>query len=111
MKSKRKLWVAVTLACFFVGACFWFLTPNNVSKVSAAGATASASASGPARITLHVSGRYEQLPFQDAADLPDNLQSSIAKPVAMLSADINSDGVPDLLATYITDNGSKLRIK
>src|ERR1041384_3906290 len=100
MKSKRKLWVIATLACFFVGASFWFLTPNNVSKVSAAGASASASKASPARITLHVSGRYEQLPFEDAADLPDTLpEGALARPLSLAKVDINQDGVPDLIGT------------
>lgn len=112
MKSKRNLWVmALTLACFFVGASFWLLTQNS-EKVSAAGAI-DASKSSPGKITLHVSGRYKDLPFEDAADLPEALAAtgSPAKPLTLAKVDINRDGYPDLLSTYSTTSGSELRVR
>lgn len=113
MKSKRNLWViAITLACFFVGACFWFLTPNN-GKVSAAGALSASSKSSPAKITLHVSGRYKDLLFEDAADLPEAVatKSNPARPLTLAKVDINNDGIADLVSTYATDSGSEVRVR
>ena len=113
MKSKRNLWVmALTLACFFVGASFWLLTQNN-EKVSAAGAKIDASKSNQGRVTLHVSGRHKDLPFEDAADLPETLSvtGNPATPLTLAKVDINSDGYPDLLSTYNTDSGSELRVR
>ncbi len=113
MKSKRNLWViAITLACFFVGACFWFLTPNN-GKVSAAGALSVPSKTSPAKTTLHVSGRYQDLLFQDATDLPEAvaITANPAKPLTLAKVDINNDGIADLVSTYATDSGSELRVR
>lgn len=113
MKSKRNLWVmAITLACFFVGASFWLLTQNG-EKVSAAGAAVDASKSSPGRITLHVSGRYKDLPFEDAADLPEALATTgnTAKPLTLAKVDINSDGYPDLVSTYNVGSGNELRVR
>ncbi len=113
MKSKRNLWVmALTLACFFVGASFWLLTQNS-EKVSAAGAKIDASKSSQGRVTLHVSGKYKDLPFEDAADLPEALSvtGNPATPLTLAKVDINSDGYPDLLSTYNTDSASELRVR
>ncbi|KAF0240076.1 MAG: hypothetical protein FD167_4251, partial [bacterium] len=91
MKSKRNLWVmALTLACFFVGASFWLLTQNS-EKVSAAGAKIDASKSSQGRVTLHVSGKYKDLPFEDAADLPEALSvtGNPATPLTLAKVDIN----------------------
>lgn len=114
MRSKRKFWViALTLACFFVGVSFLLLTPNK-GKVSAAGASADASKTSPARITLHVSGRYKDLQFEDAADLPEALNASpetLGQALTLARFDINNDGTPDLLSTYSTNRGNELRVR
>src|SRR5687768_9378251 len=110
MRIRQKLWVTVTLACFFVGASFWLLAPgSSPSKVSAA----SASGSSSARTTLFVSGRNERLKFADAADLPEDLNAmtSLSRPVALSNADLDSDGYPDLVAAYWTENGGQLRVR
>src|SRR5690242_6595648 len=114
MKRKQKLWVIVTLACFFIGASFWLLTPSSVSKVSANNASKSASEGSPSRITLHVSGRYDQLPLEDHAYLPQTLPaltSGTARPAALPQADITHDGAPDLIGVYNTNHGSELRVR
>jgi hypothetical protein len=104
--------MALTLACFFVGATFWLLTQNG-EKVSAAGAAIGASKSSPGKITLHISGRYKDLPFEDAADLPEALAvtGSPATPLTLAKIDINRDGYPDLVSTYNTTSGSELRVR
>lgn len=111
MKSKRKLWVTLTLACLFVGISFLLLTPRNISQVSASNASTGKSASSPARPTLHVSGRYQDLKFEDAADLPENLNSSIARPVSMVNADLNNDSTPDLITIYNGSQGGEVRVR
>ncbi|MBI4850706.1 MAG: choice-of-anchor D domain-containing protein [Acidobacteria bacterium] len=113
MKSKRNLWVmALTLACFFVGASFWLLTQNS-EKVSAAGAKIDASKSSQGKISLHISGKYKELPFEDAADLPEAaaITGSPATPLTLAKVDINSDGYPDLVSTYNSASGNELRVR
>src|SRR5438128_302113 len=105
MEIRRKIWVSLTLACFFVGASFWLLAPSSPSKVSAAG--------GSAKTTLFANQLHDRLQFVDAADLPENIdfQGSIARPTALANADINGDGWTDLLAAYTTEHGSELRVR
>ncbi|MBL8151112.1 MAG: VCBS repeat-containing protein [Blastocatellia bacterium] len=126
MKSKRKLWViALTLACFFLGASFWSLTPSSANRGSANSSPNVASSVEPSvdqtqatarskgRTTLHATGKYKELLFQDAADLPENVSGlSIApKPVLLERVDLNQDGYADLVGAYIGENGGELRVR
>lgn len=110
MKSKQKAWViALTLACFFIGACAWVFMPNK-NSVNAAG-TPKGSHNKSATISLHVGGRYSELPFADAADLPEEAEFDLAKPLTLTRMDVNGDGMPDLVTTYLTSKGSELRVR
>ncbi|MEW6730391.1 MAG: choice-of-anchor D domain-containing protein [Acidobacteriota bacterium] len=110
---KRKLWVIISLACFFIGASFWLLTPGSETSASAASAAVGTKANTPAKITLHVSGRYEKLGFVDAADLPENVNTlgGLTQPIALAQQDVNNDSVPDLVTSYATNGGSELRVR
>lgn len=121
MKGKRKLWImAVTLACFLMGSLF-LLSPSSADRLSrtpsgpalTAANQTSATVKSSGKITLRVSGRYQELQFVDAADLPEYVggMSSDAKPVALTQADVNQDGQPDLVGAYAGSNGSELRVR
>ncbi len=109
MDRTRKLGVIISVACVAFAVFALRLSSISASSLRSSGKPMAAPKAVQPRMTLHASARSSQLPYADAADLESGDESG--SPTDLLQMDVNNDGLPDLVATYQTDQGPRVRVR